>query len=54
MAIDINDKAPTLLCLTRMEKKFRSRIFAENMSLYFYPRADTPGCTIEACEFRDS
>jgi peroxiredoxin Q/BCP len=21
--------------------------------LYFYPRADTPGCTIEACEFRD-
>ena len=24
------------------------------MVLYFYPRADTPGCTIEACEFRDS
>lgn len=22
--------------------------------LYFYPRADTPGCTTEACEFRDS
>ena len=21
--------------------------------LYFYPRDDTPGCTIEACEFRD-
>lgn len=21
--------------------------------LYFYPRADTPGCTKEACEFRD-
>jgi peroxiredoxin Q/BCP len=21
--------------------------------LFFYPRADTPGCTIEACEFRD-
>jgi peroxiredoxin Q/BCP len=21
--------------------------------LYFYPRADTPGCTVEACEFRD-
>ncbi len=21
--------------------------------LYFYPKADTPGCTIEACEFRD-
>ena len=22
--------------------------------LYFYPKADTPGCTKEACEFRDN
>lgn len=22
--------------------------------LYFYPKADTPGCTTEACEFRDN
>lgn len=22
--------------------------------LFFYPKADTPGCTTEACEFRDS
>jgi peroxiredoxin Q/BCP len=22
--------------------------------LFFYPRADTPGCTIEACSFRDA
>ncbi|MHB9152067.1 MAG: peroxiredoxin [Spirochaetales bacterium] len=22
--------------------------------LYFYPRDDTPGCTVEACSFRDS
>ncbi len=22
--------------------------------LYFYPNADTPGCTTEACEFRDN
>ena len=21
--------------------------------LFFYPRADTPGCTVEACEFND-
>jgi thioredoxin-dependent peroxiredoxin len=21
--------------------------------LYFYPKADTPGCTLESCEFRD-
>jgi thioredoxin-dependent peroxiredoxin len=26
----------------------------EKIVLYFYPRADTPGCTIESCEFRDS
>ena len=23
------------------------------VALYFYPRDDTPGCTTEACEFRD-
>jgi thioredoxin-dependent peroxiredoxin len=22
--------------------------------LFFYPKADTPGCTVEACEFRDA
>lgn len=22
--------------------------------VYFYPKADTPGCTTEACEFRDA
>jgi len=22
--------------------------------VYFYPKDDTPGCTVEACEFRDS
>ena len=22
--------------------------------LYFYPKADTPGCTKESCEFRDT
>ncbi len=22
--------------------------------IYFYPKDDTPGCTVEACEFRDS
>lgn len=24
-----------------------------NVVLYFYPKDDTPGCTIEACNFRD-
>ena len=26
----------------------------KNVVLYFYPKADTPGCTVEACEFRDA
>lgn len=26
----------------------------KNVVLYFYPKDDTPGCTIEACNFRDS
>ena len=26
----------------------------EHVVLYFYPKADTPGCTTEACEFRDA
>ena len=25
-----------------------------NVVLYFYPKDDTPGCTVEACGFRDS
>ena len=27
---------------------------AQNVVLYFYPKDDTPGCTREACDFRDS
>jgi len=26
----------------------------QRVVLYFYPRAATPGCTVEACDFRDS
>lgn len=31
-------------------KQFRDR---NNVVLYFYPRDNTPGCTTEACDFRD-
>ena len=30
-----------------------SSLQGQNVVLYFYPRADTPGCTREACAFRD-
>ena len=26
----------------------------KNVIVYFYPKAATPGCTTEACDFRDS
>jgi thioredoxin-dependent peroxiredoxin len=30
-----------------------SELKGKNVVLYFYPRDDTPGCTKEACAFRD-
>ncbi|WP_336025115.1 thioredoxin-dependent thiol peroxidase [Halobellus salinisoli] len=30
-----------------------SELRGEYVVVYFYPRADTPGCTTEACGFRD-
>jgi peroxiredoxin Q/BCP len=36
-------------------KKVSLKDFAgKNVILYFYPKDDTPGCTKEACGFRDS
>ena len=26
----------------------------DGVILYFYPRDNTPGCTVQACDFRDS
>jgi peroxiredoxin Q/BCP len=31
-----------------------SKLKGEKIVLYFYPKDDTPGCTKEACSFRDS
>jgi peroxiredoxin Q/BCP len=30
-----------------------SQLAGKNVVLYFYPKDDTPGCTVEACDFRD-
>jgi peroxiredoxin Q/BCP len=37
----------------RGERFHLSGLRGRKVVLYFYPRADTPGCTVEACEFRD-
>jgi thioredoxin-dependent peroxiredoxin len=31
-----------------------SQLRGQHVVVYFYPRASTPGCTTEACDFRDS
>jgi peroxiredoxin Q/BCP len=31
-----------------------SALHGKRVVLYFYPKADTPGCTKEACSFRDA
>ena len=49
------DKAPVFKVLTDSGEEFDlAKHQNERIVLYFYPRADTPGCTIESCEFRDA
>lgn len=49
------DKAPEIQLETDSGEPFQlSKHKGHKVVLYFYPRADTPGCTVEACEFRDS
>jgi len=53
--MDVNDKAPEFTLPDQNGKDIILKDFrGKNVVLFFYPRADTPGCTIEVCEFRDS
>ena len=53
--IEINDKAPEFTSLDQNGARIALKDYKGKwVVLYFYPRADTPGCTIEACSFRDS
>jgi peroxiredoxin Q/BCP len=36
------------------EREFLLSDFKEPLVLYFYPKDNTPGCTQEACDFRDN
>lgn len=54
MAPKINDPAPDFELTADDGSRVRlSELRGSKVIVYFYPRADTPGCTIEACEFRD-
>ena len=53
--IEAGKPAPDFSLETDEGKPFKlSDLRGKNVVLYFYPRADTPGCTIESCEFRDA
>ncbi len=53
--MEIGEKAPEFTSVDQNGEKIALKDFKGKwVVLYFYPRADTPGCTVEACGFRDS
>ena len=53
--LNVGDVAPDFTVMTDAGEEFTlSKHKGGKIVLYFYPRADTPGCTIEACEIRDA
>jgi peroxiredoxin Q/BCP len=53
--LKVGDKAPDIRVQTDSGESFKlSEMKGQRVVLYFYPKADTPGCTTESCEFRDS
>jgi len=53
--MEINDKAPDFTSVDQDGNNVALQDYkGKSVVLYFYPRAATPGCTIEACSFRDS
>ena len=54
MAIEEGKAPPAFTLADASGKKVSLKDFAgKNVILYFYPKDDTPGCTKEACAFRD-
>ena len=54
MALVIGEKAPEFkLPASNGETVKLSDFAGKNVVLYFYPKDMTPGCTTEACDFRD-
>ncbi len=54
MTIEVGNKAPEFTLQDQDEAAVSLSQFAGSwVVLYFYPKDDTPGCTIEACEFTE-
>ena len=55
MALGVGDSLPRF-CLEDQDGEQRTPEMVRGrwLVLFFYPKDDTPGCTIQACSFRDS
>lgn len=53
--LNVNEIAPEFNLMNQSSKKISLSDFngSNNIVLYFYPKDDTPGCTIEANQFTD-
>jgi thioredoxin-dependent peroxiredoxin len=54
MTLNIGDPAPDFTLLSDTNETVSLKQFrGQKVILYFYPKDNTPGCTQEACDFRD-
>ena len=54
-ALKSGDRAPLIALQDQNGVERRSdQLAGKALVLFFYPKDDTPGCTMEACAFRDS
>ena len=54
-ALKVGDTAPSFTLADQTGQKVSSADFKNKWTvLFFYPKADTPGCTKQACAFRDN
>lgn len=54
MALKVGDTIPYFTATDRLGNSFDIRNYiGQPLVIYFYPKDDTPGCTIQACTFRD-
>ena len=52
--IEVGKRAPAFTLPNQDGEKVQlAKLAGSWVVLYFYPRDDTPGCTVEACEFTD-
>src|SRR6185437_563910 len=52
--LKVGDKAPLFdVKFDNKQEVTKHMLWGKNMVIYFYPKDDTPGCTIEAKDFRD-